>query len=196
VPSGQQQQRSLEKVQKYLDVPVGEDDLASNDSKAHRQWLMRIWNKYVTSVLSPPLPPAEGGRSRRKMELTLYSSYFHDREIDPDTIWIGLCEGSNKAAAWSKAFFSDYVEHSVKSVMVLGPAEYADRRMVNSASTVLAMWRKLVKEADQTVLEAKRRQQIGPGDKWRLRFHGHNARFTSSSNVIFEVSTVSLILLK
>ena len=39
--------------------------------------------------------------------------------------------------------------------MVLGPEEYVDRRMTNNASTVLAMWRKLVKEANLTELKAK-----------------------------------------
>ena len=79
-----------------------------------------------------------------------------------------MCEGDETATAWTKAFFSDYVEHSVRPVMVLGPGEYEDKRMVNSASTLLAMWRKLVKEADLTVLKAKRKQDPRAGDKWRL----------------------------
>jgi hypothetical protein len=101
--------------------------------------------------------------SSGRMSLTLCSRYFHDQSIDPDghidpdTIWTGLCEGDETATAWTKAFFSDYVEHSVRPVMVLGPREYEDKRMVNSASTLLAMWRKLVKEADLTVLKAKRK---------------------------------------
>jgi hypothetical protein len=79
------------------------------------------------------------------MSLTLCSRYFHDQSIDPDdpdghidpdTIWTGLCEGDETATAWTKAFFSDYVEHSVRPVMVLGPGEYEDKRMVNSASTL------------------------------------------------------------
>ena len=136
------------------------------------------------------------------MSLTLCSRYFHDQSIDPDdpdghidpdTIWTGLCEGDETATAWTKAFFSDYVEHSVRPVMVLGPGEYEDKRMVNSASTLLAMWRKLVKEADLTVLKAKRKQEPRAGDKWRLRFHNHNARMPTSSTAIFEISKVSSI---
>jgi hypothetical protein len=70
------------------------------------------------------------------MSLTLCSRYFHDQSIDPDdpdghidpdTIWTGLCEGDETATAWTKAFFSDYVEHSVRPVMVLGPGEYEDK---------------------------------------------------------------------
>lgn len=127
----------------------------------------------------------------RGPELSPCLRYFRERNIDPDTIWIGLCEGDRQAAAWSQTFFSDSVEHSVRSVMVLGPEGYEDRRMLNSATTVLAMWRKLVKEADLTVLRARRQQQPGTADRWRLRFHNHNARFPTSSTAIFDVSRVS-----
>jgi hypothetical protein len=43
--------------------------------------------------------------------------------------------------------------------MVLGLEEYIERRMLNSANSVLAMRRALVKEVDLTVLEEKRRQE-------------------------------------
>ena len=38
----EQQQKSLEKVQRYLDTPVEEDVLVNDNTKAHHQWLMRI----------------------------------------------------------------------------------------------------------------------------------------------------------
>ena len=38
-------EESLAKVQKYLATPVEEDILVEDESKAHRQWLMRIWNR-------------------------------------------------------------------------------------------------------------------------------------------------------
>lgn len=119
--------------------------------------------------------------------------YFHDLGVDPDRIWIGLCEGDKEATGWSMAFFSDYVEYSKRMVMVLGPQEYEERRMVNSAGTPLAMWRKLIKDADLTVLNVKRAQECGNKEKWRLRFHSHNARFPSSSVGVFEVSKVSFL---
>jgi len=98
------------------------------------------------------------------MLLILSSSYFRKREVDPDTIWIGLCEGDKEAIARTKGFFSDYVEDSVRLAMVLGPEEYVEKWIVNSASTVLTMWRKLVKEADVTVLKAKRQQEPRGGE--------------------------------
>lgn len=36
---------SLAKVQKYLAIPVEEDVLVKDESKAHRQWLVRTWNE-------------------------------------------------------------------------------------------------------------------------------------------------------
>jgi hypothetical protein len=40
-----QQQRSLDKIQRYLDTPVEEEGgLINDNTKAHRQWLMKIWN--------------------------------------------------------------------------------------------------------------------------------------------------------
>jgi hypothetical protein len=41
----EQQRKSLEKVRRYLDPPIEEDGLVNGDTKAHRQWLMKIWNK-------------------------------------------------------------------------------------------------------------------------------------------------------
>jgi hypothetical protein len=38
-------EESLAKVEKYLAAPVEEDVLVEDDSKAHRQWLMRTWNE-------------------------------------------------------------------------------------------------------------------------------------------------------
>jgi hypothetical protein len=50
-------------------------------------------------------------------------------------------------------------------VIVLGPQEYEEMRIVNSASTPLAIWRKLIKEADLTVLRIKRQEEPGTGEK-------------------------------
>ena len=43
--------------------------------------------------------------------------------------------------------------------MVLRLEEYVDKWMLNYASLVFIMWRKLVKEADLTVLKVKREQE-------------------------------------
>jgi hypothetical protein len=102
-----------------------------------------------------------------------------------------LCEGDGDAVGWCKTFFSDYVEDSVRRIIVLGPEEYADKRMLNCASSVLAMWRKLVKEADVTVLRAKRQEQPSNAEKYRLRFFSHTATSPKSSVSTFDISLVS-----
>jgi hypothetical protein len=38
-------EESLAKIEKYLAAPVEEDVLVEDESKAHRQWLMRSRNK-------------------------------------------------------------------------------------------------------------------------------------------------------
>jgi hypothetical protein len=128
------------------------------------------------------------------LKLIKYSRYFTKCERDPDTTWYGLCDGDPVSVAWTKAFLSDRVEKSVRRVMVLGPEEYKEKRMLNCASSVLAAWRALVKEADVTVLNNKRLQEPNAGDKWRLRFHSYNAKPPSSSISIFEISKVSIPL--
>jgi hypothetical protein len=40
---------------------------------------------------------------------------------------------------WTKAFFSDYIEYSVRLAIVFGPEEYKSKREINSASILLAM---------------------------------------------------------
>jgi hypothetical protein len=113
------------------------------------------------------------------------------RKINPDTIWHGLCLGDPLATAWCKAYLTNRVKKSVRRVMVLEPEEFQEKRMLNCASSVLAAWRALVKEA---ALRSKRAQEPSPGDKWRLRFHNYNAKPPSSSIGVFEISKVSVSL--
>jgi hypothetical protein len=68
--------------------------------------------------------------------------------------------------------------------------------MVNRVSMLLAIWRKLIREADLTVLVTKRQKEPGTGERWRLRFHNHNARFPSSSVSVFEISKSRFLTLE
>jgi hypothetical protein len=69
------------------------------------------------------------------------------------------------------ASFSDYVEYPKRMVMIHGPQEYEKRGIFNSAGTSLAMWRKLIKEADLTVLSAKIFEDHRNKETKMLRFH-------------------------
>jgi hypothetical protein len=44
-PLNQLLEESLARVQQYLAAPVEEDVLVEDESKAHRQWLMKTWNE-------------------------------------------------------------------------------------------------------------------------------------------------------
>jgi hypothetical protein len=79
----------------------------------------------------------------------------------------------------------------MRRVMVLGPKKYEMKRMLNCASSVLAAWPALIKEADLTVLREQRLQEPISEDKWRLPFYIYNARPPSSSISVFEISKVS-----
>ncbi len=140
-------------------------------------------------LLLPPQPPSP------EPLLSLHSRYFRGKEIDPDSVWFGLCERERTATAWCQTFLSDYVEHAVRSVMVLGPEEYEDRRVLNSAATVLGMWRSLVKEADLTVLAKRRQRDPSAAAKWKLRYQTPNPRFSSSADTAFEVTQVRFLRL-
>jgi hypothetical protein len=88
----------------------------------------------------------------RYLRLIIDSRWFDEYKINPDTIWCGLCLGDPLVTAWCKAFLSDRVEKSIRRVIVLGLEEYKEERILNCVSSVLAVWRALVKEADLTVL--------------------------------------------
>jgi len=76
---------------------------------------------------------------------------------------------------------------------VLGPEEYVEKRGINSATTVLAMWRSLVKEADITVLAAERAKHPREAGVLRLRFNSYNAQRPSSSVLVWDISKVGLL---
>lgn len=80
----------------------------------------------------------------------------------------------------------------MRRVLVLGPEEYEERRMLNCASSILAAWRALIKEPDLTVLHEKRLREPDSGDEWRLRFHNYSAKPSSLWMGVFEISKVSV----
>ena len=141
VSSQAQHQRSLAKIQKYFEDPVDEEHLILQDTKAYRRKLMGDW-KQEGRILSQCFRRALAKAKLDVLSCTRHGSRRH---------LCGLCEESKMADAQTKAFFSDYVEKSMRDVMVLGPEDYVTKRAVNSAATCLAMWRKLVKEADLTI---------------------------------------------
>jgi hypothetical protein len=120
-----------------------------------------------------------------------------DADFDPDSIWVSLCLGEREAVGKCKAFLYDYVVNSHRQVMVTTEEEWIVERGVNHASTVMSMWRTLVKEADLSVLETKRQQDHENRYRWRLRFQNCRSpdnkglNLPESLDMVHEISQVS-----
>jgi hypothetical protein len=96
--------------------------------------------------------------------------------VDPDSIWLDLCLNRDLAKDRSRAFLRRFVKDSVKRVPTLGPEKYELKRTLNSANTLLNVWRSLIAQADATVLLDKRRKDRSNEDIWRLKFMDHTNR--------------------
>jgi hypothetical protein len=119
------------------------------------------------------------------------NSYFKKvLELDPDAVWLDLCQNRDLAKDRCRAFLRRFVTDSVQRVPTLGPEEYEWKRTVNSANTLLNVWRCLVAQADSTVLLAKRQKDPSNRDTWRLKFLDHTNR--QGHGPVFEISKVGL----
>jgi len=161
IDAEERKRRSLEKVRRYLDTPTVEDVLVNEHTKAHRKWLMGRWNKYFRDKGSIPTPYGQACAKETER-----------RPVGP---WHSSQTMSSIRRGWS--WFSD-----LKSTRKGGWS--------TAQVHLLQWWRKLIKEADLTVLSAKRLEDPRNKEKWRLRFHNHNTRFPSSSISVFDVSKV------
>lgn len=88
---------------------------------------------------------------------------------DPDSVWIDLCKGTPAAEHMCKAFLEDYIDSSTKFLPVVGSDEAKEVQTVKSVRTVIALWERLVVEADARVLCRKRREARGQDDVWFLK---------------------------
>jgi len=107
-------------------------------------------------------------------------------EIDGDKIWFDLCDDRDTAKDHCRTYLHDYVEYSVRSCAWLGPEEFRVVRTVNSASTVMALWKTLVLNADNTILMQKRREDPTNKNKWRLRWDAGKL----TQGPVYEISKV------
>jgi hypothetical protein len=80
------------------------------------------------------------------------------RGIDPCRFWVDFARDPTapRVQAPVQAFLHQYVIGSVKERVVLGPEERTMVRTVNSAYSVIDVWRRLVAAADFKVLRPER----------------------------------------
>ncbi len=101
---------------------------------------------------------------RTLMALCARSFYGISREageeVDASQWWVDFaCEPSDPVRqSAAKSFLHMYVESSWQERVVLGPEERAPVRTVNSAQSLIEVWRRLVAAADWKVLRLKRRE--------------------------------------
>ena len=75
----------------------------------------------------------------------IYTYFEQVLKVDPNSIWLDLCLNRNLAKNGSGAFLRRFVKDSAKQVPTLGPEEYELKRTLNSANTLLNVWRSLIK---------------------------------------------------
>jgi hypothetical protein len=142
-------------------------------------------------ILESPLPLSSTPLPTPANVLCLYNSYFKKINVDPDSIWLGLCHESDQAKNYCRLFLETYTKNSLRKFLVLGPKEYEIRRALNSAASVTHCWRSLIAQADSTILSDKRQQDPKNKPLWRLKFVDHEKE--RGRGPIFEISKVSLI---
>ena len=100
--------------------------------------------------------------------------------MDPDSIWLDLCLNRDLAKDRSRAFLRRFVKDSVTRVPTLRPEEYELKRTINSANTLLNVWRSLIAQADATVLLDKKAER--PFERGHLEVEIYGSHQSSAPN--------------
>lgn len=90
--------------------------------------------------------------------------------MDPDLIWIDLCQNSADAKTNCQLFLENYAEEAVEMKPCIGTEESEEVRIVRSASTIDRLWRDLVGYANDTVLRKKREADPENYHKWTVKY--------------------------
>ncbi|KAK4210257.1 hypothetical protein QBC37DRAFT_322526 [Rhypophila decipiens] len=93
----------------------------------------------------------------------VWTAWTDCRNVDPCRFWVDFARepSAPKVQAPVQAFIHQYVQNSVKERIVLGPEERAMVRTLNSAYSVIEVWRRLVTAADFKVLRGERKALRG-----------------------------------
>lgn len=91
--------------------------------------------------------------------------------IDPERIWIDLCENQPAAKAKCQLFLQHYVQSSteLKSSLDVDGSGH-ESRSVNAASTVALLWKDLIGHANDVVLRKKRAEDPENAWRWTIKY--------------------------
>ena len=91
--------------------------------------------------------------------------------IDPERIWVDLCENQPAAKAKCQLFLKHYVESSTEVNSGLDLESNGNEyRSVNAASTVDLVWKDLVGHANDVVLRKKRAEDPENAWRWTVKY--------------------------
>ncbi|KAH6699428.1 hypothetical protein EV126DRAFT_443143 [Verticillium dahliae] len=108
-------------------------------------------------------------RKQRQSSYQKWQIFFRNvLDLNPDDIWLRLCDGNPESIGYCQAFLHDYVVNSLEKRVSLGPEEYELARTVTCTKTILEVWKGLVRHADDHVLQAKRRSDPKKSAHWTL----------------------------
>ncbi|KAI1326324.1 hypothetical protein F5Y16DRAFT_234669 [Xylariaceae sp. FL0255] len=131
----------------YLDMYVNQPDddspfVADNTLKERD----RVWNRWIR--------------------------FCDDYDLKNEDVWVTFVHHPERAEAQApfRGFLHRYVDESVQRRPILGPEEYEDRRMLDSAHSVTEIWRRLVASAEHRVFKQKRREGGPAAASLKLRW--------------------------
>ncbi|KAK1975228.1 hypothetical protein LZ30DRAFT_638987 [Colletotrichum cereale] len=99
-------------------------------------------------------------------------------QVDPEETWVDLCRRVETATKTCQSFLRWYIEESIEQRVCLGKEEYEWKRTVNSAVTIMEVWKSLLAYADANVLQKKRTEDIANEFTWTLAFRDGKRRAT------------------
>ncbi|KAH8891472.1 hypothetical protein GQ53DRAFT_147693 [Thozetella sp. PMI_491] len=153
-----------------------EKPFVARDTEKERNRIWTAWVEYV-AVIPLPLPkfPGIAPASTCVLIWRRYCIVVNEKTkrncengsqdapkslgVDPFRFWVDFARDPSApmVQALVQAFLSEYVRTSTKERVVLGPEERAMVRTLNSAYSVIEIWRRLVAAADFKVLRKERK---------------------------------------
>ncbi|KDN71206.1 hypothetical protein CSUB01_09910 [Colletotrichum sublineola] len=140
---------------------------AAEDKKAEDEW----WQKEMEIPYEglPQQPISDKARKSRDRAWKLWEESCNNRNIDPCQIWLDLCLEKQQAETYCQKFLKRYIVDSVALCPTIGEGEVEEVQQVKATRTMARLWQDLIEEADERVLNKKRRDNPLSRHQWQLR---------------------------
>ncbi|KAI1157749.1 hypothetical protein F5B18DRAFT_643736 [Nemania serpens] len=130
-PEGLTKPSAIHYLDMYANQPDDDSPFVAEDTLKERN---RVWNSWIR--------------------------FCDDYTLKGEDVWITFAQYPEKAEAQApfRGFLHRYVDDSVQRRPILGPEEYENKRMLDSARSVTEIWRRLVASAEHRVFKPRRRE--------------------------------------